>query len=120
MKRKESDTLFKREVCSRCAKKISSSDINDGIARKINGKFYCRKCILDLGLLQQRGSETDDFIEGINKAFGNGALTPQETILVERKTRQQVALALEKIIKDIEAHPSWEREDVMKYLNGIR
>jgi hypothetical protein len=111
--------MLKRETCSECGSKISTVDIKDGIARKVEGKFYCRTCLLDLGLLTRRKGDTEAFITGIKDVLGKVEMTHQETLLVERKTRVQVNNFLETILSTIEAHPSWTRGDITEYIKKL-
>ncbi len=111
--------MLKREECAECGVKISSADIRDGLAREHEGKIYCRKCILDLGLLVKRASETESFLDGVKGVLGELELSRQETVQVERKTRKQVAVLIENIIQKLEDHPSWGREDILRYIRSL-
>ena len=111
--------MFEREVCSECGAKISSVDLKDGIARQVEGRFYCRTCLLDLGLLTRRKGDTESFISEIKNVLGDVELTQQETVQVERKTRVQVNNFLETILSTINSHPSWDRDDITAYLRKL-
>ena len=111
--------MFEREICSECGAKISTVDLKDGIARKVEGRFYCRTCLLDLGLLTRRKGDTESFISGIKDVLGDVELTQQETVQVERKTRVQVNNFLEDILSEIDSHPSWDRNDIIAYLRKL-
>ncbi|MFH1707642.1 MAG: hypothetical protein ABIF71_06975 [Planctomycetota bacterium] len=111
--------MFDRRTCAHCNEKVSSADLRDGLAREVKGALYCRKCVLDLGLLARRGVETDRFFSNVREVLGDVNLSPQETLLVERKTRRQVAVIMEQALKDIEAHPSWERADITAHLKRL-
>jgi hypothetical protein len=110
---------MKRNICSECGSKISSYDIKDGLARQIKDKIYCRTCLLDLGLLSERRSDTESFITEVRSVLGEVELSPQETVLVERKTRVQVVNLIEDIIKTVNDHPSWGREEILRYIRSL-
>jgi len=110
--------MRERKACAACGAKISTMDMEDGIAREVDGKYYCRKCLLDLGLLCRRRSETESFISEVKNVLGEVELTPQETVLVERKTRIQVTNFLEELLDAIEKHPSWGREEIISYVKS--
>lgn len=111
--------MLKRETCSECGAKISKIDLKDGIARQVEGKFYCRTCLLDLGLLTRRKGDTESFISEIKNVLGEVELTKQETVQVERKARVQVTNFLENILNVIETHPSWNRDDIIAHLKRM-
>ena len=111
--------MFERRDCAHCGTKVSAADLRDGIAREVKGQLYCRKCVLDLGLLARRGGETDRFLNNMREVLGEVDMSPQETLLVERKTKRQVARLLEDALKEIQAHPSWERADIVAFLGSF-
>lgn len=111
--------MLKKESCAECGDRIGSGDIRDGIAREIKGQLYCRKCILDLGLIVRRGGETEAFLDGVKGVLGDVELTPQETVQVERKARRQAAVMLESILDTIDDHPSWDRADIIQHIKGL-
>ena len=111
--------MLERKDCGACGGAIGASEIRDGLARTIDGVLYCRPCAEERTPVPRSRKETESFLNNIKDVLGGLKLTPEETLQVDRKTRVQVTNLMENMLGEVKSHPSWGREDIVRYLRGV-